>query len=95
MFEPDSKGGARAVSGRQQATFCVDTVGNGCRALVDGDVVEGADLAERYWDEAAPVPVSRIQPLLLLTAALLATASGEHTRTGYRFSLLSPGSALS
>lgn len=43
-----------------------------CRALLDLDVVEAADLAERYWEEAALVPVSQVQPLPLLTAALLA-----------------------
>lgn len=43
-----------------------------CRALLDSDIVEAADLAERYWDEAAVVPVSRVQPLPVLTVALLA-----------------------
>lgn len=42
------------------------------RALMDGAVEPAADLAERYWDEAAPVPVSRVHPLPILTAALLA-----------------------
>jgi hypothetical protein len=27
-----------------------------CGALLDDDVLEAADLAERYWHEAAPVP---------------------------------------
>ncbi len=47
------------------------------RAVMDGDVEPAADLAEQYWDESAPVPVSRLHPLPILTAALLA---GGRTR---------------
>jgi hypothetical protein len=42
-----------------------------CSALLNRDV-DAADLAEQYWEEAATVPVSRVQPLPLLTVALLA-----------------------
>jgi hypothetical protein len=41
-------------------------------ALLERDVDGAADLAERYWEEAAVVPVSRVQPLPLLTLAWLA-----------------------
>jgi hypothetical protein len=51
-----------------------------CRALLDRDVVEAADLAERYWAEAAVVPVSRVQPLALLTIAMLAAGRTEAAR---------------
>ena len=44
----------------------------GCAALLDDDVLEAADLAERYWHEAAPVPVSRVHAVPVVTLALLA-----------------------
>lgn len=37
---------------------------------LDGDLDHAADLAEQYWEEAAPVSVSRVHPLPLLTIAL-------------------------
>lgn len=36
-----------------------------------GEVDHVADLAEQYWQEAAPVPVSQVHPLPVLTRALL------------------------
>jgi predicted ATPase/DNA-binding SARP family transcriptional activator len=39
---------------------------------LDGDLTYAADLAEQFWEEATPVPVSRVHPLPVLVAALLA-----------------------
>ncbi|MFP5255529.1 MAG: ATP-binding protein [Acidimicrobiia bacterium] len=52
-----------------------------CRAVVDGDAPRAADLAEQYWEQAAVVPVSRLQPLPLLTAALLAAGRDAAARS--------------
>lgn len=41
------------------------------RAIMDGAVEPAADLAEQYWDEVAPVPVSGLHPLPIIVAALL------------------------
>ena len=43
------------------------------RRRFDGDIEHAADLAEQYWEEAEPVPVSRLHPLPVLTAALIET----------------------
>jgi hypothetical protein len=37
----------------------------------DGEPGHAADLAEQFWEEAAPVPLSRVHPLPLLTAAMV------------------------
>lgn len=37
----------------------------------DGKLDHAADLAEQFWEEAVPVPVSRMHPLPLLTSALV------------------------
>ena len=50
------------------------------RALLERDVDKAADLAEQYWEEAVVVPVSRVQPLPLLTGALLAAARTDSVR---------------
>lgn len=41
------------------------------RRRLGGELDHAADLAEQFWDEAAPVPVSRVHPLPLLTAVLI------------------------
>ena len=38
---------------------------------LDGETEAAADLAEQYWDEATPVPVSRLHPLPILAGALV------------------------
>ena len=38
---------------------------------LDGVRDHAADLAERFWEEAVPVPVSRVHPLPLLTSVLV------------------------
>ena len=45
----------------------IDLVGR----RLDGDLDHAADLAEQFWDEAAPVPVSRVHPLATLTRTLV------------------------
>ncbi len=52
-----------------------------CGALLDDDVLEAADLAERYWHEAAPVPVSRVHAVPVLTVALLAAGRAHVLNT--------------
>jgi hypothetical protein len=38
---------------------------------IDGETEAAADLAEQNWDQAVPVPGSRVHPLPILTGALL------------------------
>ncbi|MGK2948832.1 MAG: ATP-binding protein, partial [Acidimicrobiales bacterium] len=51
-----------------------------CRALLDGRLAEAADLAEQHWEEAAPVPLSRVQARPVLDLALLAAGRADVVR---------------
>ena len=67
---------SRAVEWSQQRTIpllhylptFIDLVGR----RLDGELAHAADLVEQFWEQAAPVPVSRVHPLPLLTSTLLA-----------------------
>ena len=41
------------------------------RRRLGGELDHAADLAEQYWDEATPVPVSLVHPLPILTSTLI------------------------
>jgi len=51
-----------------------------CRALLEGRVAEAADLAEQHWEEAASVPLSRVQARPVLDVALLAAGRADVVR---------------
>lgn len=48
-----------------------------CAALLERDVHEAADLAERYWHEAAQIPVSRVHARPLLNVVMLAASRAD------------------
>lgn len=55
----------------------IDLVGR----LFCGTVEAAADLAEQYWEEAEPVPVSRVHPLPVLTSTLIAAGRTANAST--------------
>ena len=66
---------SRAVDWSQQPTIPVlrylPTFIELVARRLDGELDHAADLAEQFWEQAAPVPVSRVHPLTLLTSTLL------------------------
>jgi predicted ATPase/DNA-binding SARP family transcriptional activator len=66
---------ARAVEWSQQRTIpmlrFLPTFIDLVQRRFDGELDHAADLAEQFWEEAATVPLSRVHPLPLLTAALM------------------------
>jgi predicted ATPase/DNA-binding SARP family transcriptional activator len=70
---------ARAIEWSRQRTIpllgylptFIELVGRRLDGELDGGSDQAADLAEQFWEEAAPVPVSRVHPLPLLTTALV------------------------